>query len=221
MTEEDEEVGGIWALAEQISEMHRKQDEKVEETPSNWKGHDMEVRTMSTGLRIATLNTGRKFCGGEVHWEIIRGLMDELEIDIMALTEAGKADEMKIAAIKNWAVQYGSGVEVTTRSNTSIQGTIVVLVGAKWAKIKRTVTYFKPKTAEKDRLLAIEFDNNMEGEHNKVLLITYYGYNASNMCKEEVKEMHEWVWKQKSKFKKDRLTRPFLDEDMALVIETL
>ena len=61
-------------------------------------------------------------------------------------------------------------------------------------------------------MCAIEFDNLMEGEHNKLLLVGYYGYNASYRPAEKalVCEMHKWIWDQKAAFRRNNPRAPVI-----------
>jgi len=112
--------------------------------------------------------------------------MQETGADIMLLTETGSADEMARAALRNYAIAGGMAVEQTTRGPTTRAGGQVLLVGTKWAKLQRTVHEFRPIKADKDRVLAVEFDNKEQGAHNKLLVIGYYGYNDAVSHRPEV-----------------------------------
>jgi hypothetical protein len=78
----------------------------------------------------------------------------------------------------------------------------VILIGRQWAKLQRKVHEFKPSLADRDRVLAIEFDNKRQGHHNKLLLIGYYGYNDAPSHRAEIKEMHLFMWCTIKKFRK-------------------
>jgi ribonuclease HI len=198
----------LWAMREDVEErmdMRRQERNGVEDMGTSvqtWVADDMSIKTSSTGVRVATLNTNRKFMADNANRQIILDLMISMRIDIMVLTEPGKTDEMSIAGLKGWAIQQGMSAEVVNRSNSMTAGGIVVLTAQSWAGVKRTVTTFKPEKAERDRVFAIEYDNLVEGDHNKMLLIGYYGYNASHLKKAEVREMHNFVWKMKRAFKR-------------------
>ncbi len=155
----------IWELGELVEETHPPMEitdmlEPTEVGTSEWQGHDMTRKLKSTGARIATLNTQRKLFAEQANWEVINELMQEKRIDVMVITEPGKADEMRIAALKNWATQKVMAAEVVNRSNTSIGGGIVVLSTQEWAGVNRKVRVFEPKKADRDRAFAVEFDIN-------------------------------------------------------------
>ena len=197
----------IWRMEEHFRQMSEQEydtigDEGEDQAEDEFTGDDMRIKTAATGARVATLNTYRKFMGDEVNWEIIYELMVELMIDIMVLTEPGKSDEMRTATLKDWAIEKQMTVESVNRTNTGNAGGIVVITAHAWSGVQRKVTLFAPKKAEKDRVFAIEYDNMIQGDHNKMLLIGYYGYNSSHLNKEEVREMHKFVWKLKSGFKR-------------------
>ena len=198
----------IWGLSEELQ--HVWDSQEPEEAPSvqnadewiDWVGDHMGTRGPSTGARIATLNTYRKFMPDEQKWEVVYKLMRALDIDILVLTEPGKADEMRTATLKEWAIDKQMSVEMVNRSNRDKAGGIVIITAHQWAGVKRKVTTFAPKTTDRDRVFAVEYDNGVQGDHNKLLLIGYYGLNASNTKKKQLKEMHEFVWKVKSQFKR-------------------
>ena len=108
----------IWNLSEQIENKQPHQGPPIEEFENTrWIGDDMDIRADCIGARIATLNTQRKFFSSEVHWEMIKELIDKLDIDILVITEPGKADEMREAALKNWAIVNGMAAEVAPRNS--------------------------------------------------------------------------------------------------------
>ena len=186
-------VDRIWNLCEGVEETYKTDalEEMEGDNGREWCGHNLETKTVSTGVRIATLNTQRKFYADELNWEIVYVMMIELQIDIIVITEPGKADEMRIAALKNWAITKGMAAEAVNRTHISNAGGIVMLVSQAWAGVTRRIHKFEPRKATKDRLLGVEFDNGKQGDHNKLLVIGYYGYNASQLKKAEVHEMHE------------------------------
>ena len=83
-----------------------------------------------------------------------------------------------------------------------------MLTASGLAGIKRTIHRFQPEKGDRDRAVAIEYNNGIEGDHNKVMIMGYYGYNASQTMKEKVTELHKWIWKTKSKFKRDSWQAP-------------
>ena len=195
----------IWSISEQIEDSQPSQGPPLEvEMNTRWNGDDMDIRTDCTGARIGTLNTQRKLFASEVHWELVKELMEKFDIDILVITEPGKADEMREASLKNWAIANGMAAEVAPRNRTSLAGGLVFIINTSWIGIKRTMTRFDTKLGDKDRVCSIEFDNMVEGEHNKLLLIGYYGYNASYrpVEKELVLEMHKWIWDRKAEFRR-------------------
>ncbi len=203
----------IWNISEQIEDRQPIQGPVIETYDNNrWNGDDMDIKTDCTGARIGTLNTQRKLFASEVHWEMMKELMNELNIDILVVTEPGKADEMREAALKNWAIVNGMAAEVAPRNRTSIAGGLVFIINTAWMGIKRTMKRFDTKLGDRGRVCSIEFDNMIEGEHNKLLLIGYYGYNASYrpVEKELVLEMHKWIWNTKAEFKRRNPRAPVI-----------
>jgi hypothetical protein len=178
----------LWNMSEHMADTEGCDDYDEEELNENgcecptWNGDDMSIKTDSTGARIATLNTQRKFFAQDSNREAILSLMKELQIDVLALTEPGKADATRVAALKNWAISEQMAAEVITRSDDSLYGGIVLLISQAWRGAKRTVHTFKPEKAERDRVFGIEFDNLEEGAHNKLLVIGYYGKRQFAKC---------------------------------------
>ena len=197
----------IWRASEQIESRPQPEIES-DIGRTEWQGHDMSFKTSETGIRIATLNTQRKFFADDTNREVVVNLMEELRIDIMVITEAGKSDEMKIAALKNWAIQNSMSAEVVSRAHKSIAGGIIILTSNQLIGLNRKVHTYGPKKGDKDRAIAIEFDNGTAGDHNKMMVIGYYGYNMSHMMRAEVLDLHEWIWKVKSRFKKGNWKAP-------------
>ena len=87
----------IWSVQEDMSEnpddvTGRNDDEADEQEQwvdpaiAQWLGDYMGKKSPSTGARIVTLNTNRKFMMSELNWEIIYSLMQGMEIDIMVLS---------------------------------------------------------------------------------------------------------------------------------------
>ena len=213
MTKDGNKSENIWEISDSITENHRYRGPTIEISENlRWNGDDMDIKNDCTGARIATLNTQRKLFASEVHWEMMKDLMDELAIDILVITEPGKADEMREAALKNWAIGNGMVAEVITRNNTSLAGGMVVIINTAWTGTKRTIRRFETKLGDRSRVCAIEFDNLMEGEHNKLLLVGYYGYNASYRPAEKalVCEMHRWIWDQKAAFRRKNPRAPVI-----------
>ena len=205
----------IWSLGETLEEAaghswQSEEDDEEQEDSEIWGGNNLNKKHDTTGARAATINTARKFYADEENWETIYFLMVYLEIDILVITEPGKSDEMRMAAVKSWAIEKGMSADIVNRNHRTTAGGLIVLTAASWSGITRKVHMFTPKVAEKDRLMAIEYDNGMEGEHNKMMLIAYYGLNAAHTKKAELKEMHAWIWKTKSSFLRKNWQAPVI-----------
>ena len=184
----------------------------MEETQGSgeWVANDMTVKLSNTGARVATLNTERKLYADERNWEIVAALMKKLGIDILVLTEPGKADAKRMADLQTWAILSGMTANTVNRSNSSLAGGMVILTGTAWAGVATKTHVFTSTVTDKDRAFAVEYDNRQQGEHNKLLVIGYYGLNASNTQQKEVKALHSWVWRIRRQFKQANWQAPVI-----------
>jgi hypothetical protein len=159
-----------------------------------WHADDMTVRSCRVGCRLAALNAAKKFHSAESYKDEVSDLMDDLTIDILLIAEPGKLDSVAYAAMRNYAIGKDWAAEAVGRHRDSSAGGQVMFIRARWAKLQRTVHAFKPKLADRDRVLAVEFDNKQQGAHNKLLVVGYYGYNDAPAHRAEIKEMHDFIW---------------------------
>lgn len=166
-------------------------------------GDDMGEKGPRVGCRIATLNTAKKLHKARQHKDELTILMEQEKLDILMLQELGKSDSVTIAMFKNYAIEKDMAVEIVSRGPDTTGGGQAMLIGRKWAKLQRTVHEFKPIKADKDRAIAVEFNNRKQGDHNKLMVMGYYGYNNATGYKDEVKEIHTFIWKQIKKFRAD------------------
>jgi exonuclease III len=100
-------------------------------------------------------------------------------------------------------IKMDMAAEIVVRNHYSAAGSQVIMINRQWAKLKRTVHKFTPQKADKDRVLAVEFNNRIQGDHNKLMVIGYYGYNNASDHREEITEMHSFIWAVMKRFKKD------------------
>ena len=184
-------------MAEQI-ERDTLEDGRTEE----WIGINMNTRPSTVGMRVATQNANKKLYASQENREHVMKEMRRRQIDVMIVTEPGKGDNMNTTALKNYATRMQSRVECTTRGNNTNCGGIVIWMDAKWAGVP-----YKKHTLNNqelgDRLIALEFDNKKKGEHNKLLLIAYYGLNSATAAgnKEALTTMQGWVAERINQFK--------------------
>jgi len=169
-----------------------------------WHADDMSKRSATTGCRVASLNGAKKLATHEEHRDEVTALMESLEIDILVFEELepGGTGDTSMVAVKDYMIGKDMGAEAVTRGTSSGKGGQVMLIGRKWAKLQRTVHRFNPKSADRDRVLAVEFDNKEQGHHNKLLVMGYYGYNDAQGHRAEITEMHRFIYDTKKKFKK-------------------
>ena len=168
-----------------------------------WHGDDMSIRAITVGCRIAALNAARKLHSAEEYKRHMVELMTHLSLDILLITECGKCDPARAVAMRAYAANLDMAAHVLSRGPQTRGGGQVLLIGRKWAKLQRTVHVFCPKTADPDRILAVEFNNRMQGGHNKLLVIGYYGYNDAASHRPQIKEMHDFVKSTLRRFKKE------------------
>ena len=205
---EDEEYGEVWEACRVIEQkMTQRTSERTMITPKScvhprWHGDDLDARSGSVGCRVAGINAAKKIFSDRENVNELVSLMNKERIDIQVITEPGKADGMAMAALKNQMTRMDMAAEIRTRSQDTAAGGQVILIGRQWAKLQRKIHEFKPSLADRDRVLAIEFDNKRQGHHNKLLLIGYYGYNDAPSHRAEIKEMHLFMWCTIKKFRK-------------------
>ena len=66
-------------ILEELMDIRREEAEAVqiiappeeERESDSWVGHDLSTKTSETGIRVATLNTQKKFFANELNWETI------------------------------------------------------------------------------------------------------------------------------------------------------
>ncbi len=205
---EDEENGEVWEACKVIEQrMTKRTSERTLTTPGScvrprWHGDDLDSKNEWVGCRVAEINAAKKIFSDRENVNELVSLMNKEKIDIQVITEPGKADGMSMAALKNQMIRMDMAAEIRTRGQDTAAGGQVILIGRKWAKLQRKVHEFKPSLGDRDRILAIEFDNRKQGHHNKLLLIGYYGYNDAPSHREEIKEMHQFMWCTMKKFRK-------------------
>ena len=201
---------GVWDMCEAIEQ--RMAESSVEHTMSTmtpepcrhqrWHGDDMTERGPRIGCRIATVNSAKKLLSNMEHLEEVIQIMKEESIDIQIVTEPGRACQMTAAAIKNNLIKRDMAAEIVFRGTSRTAGGQVMIIGRKWSKLQRTVHRFRPVHADKDRVMAVEFNNRKQGDHNKMLVIGYYGYNDAPSFRLEIKEVHEFIWRTMKAFRR-------------------
>jgi exonuclease III len=149
------------------------------------------------------MNAARKIHKAREHKDEITYLMEKEKLDFLMLQELGKSDNVSIAMFKNYAIEKDMAVEIVSRGPNTTGGGQAILIGRRWAKLQRTIHTFNPTKADRDRVLAVEFNNKAPGDHNKLLVIGYYGYNNAASFRPEIKEMHKFIWTQIKKFRRD------------------
>ena len=168
----------------------------------DWQGDCMTTRYPTTGLRVAMQNVDKKLHGSNHARLGFIGTMRKWQIDIAVAFEPGRSSEPNQAAILGCAIKHQSKVILTSRGPATNCGGIVVWLDTKWAQVPHVIHRFDNKTLQ-DRVLIIEFNNAKPGDHNKLLLIAYYGLNSAhtNPAKAQRELLHTWIRAQTHKFK--------------------
>ena len=79
----------------------------------------------------------------------------------------------------------------------------MIWIDTKWAQVQHQV-YRMSDDELQDRVIAVEFDNGAQGDHNKTLLIAYYGLNSAHtgQAKTHRVKIHRWIAMQIQKFRR-------------------
>jgi ribonuclease HI len=201
---------GIWDMCSEI-EARMVQSREDESTAildladcihEDWHADDLAIKGPTVGCRLAGLNGAKKLFMSHGHRGEVKQLMLTWDVDVLVLSEPGYMDAMAIAALKSYMIASNMAAEVVARGPYTGAGGQVMLINRKWAKLQRTVHRFAPLLADKDRVLAVEFNNRISGDHNKLLVLGYYGYNDAQGHREEIKEMHTFIWTVMKRFRK-------------------
>jgi exonuclease III len=190
------------ASADNTMEEIQEQEEADEFTI--WKGDFMDQKDKLTGLRLAIQNFERQLYATDEAIQNTAIRIKELEIDILIGFEPGKGDRERLIRLHNQTHgdELGSEIVTSSRNEITAGGGVVIWLTNKWAKVPRKVKRFEPKDTELNgRLVAVEFDNNKQGEHNKLLLIAMHGINSAHNSPKQAAQMQEWVTHQVDAFR--------------------
>ena len=188
-----------------------------------WLGTNMGEKGKSTGLRIATNNFQRKLYANDEN--IIETIQqcETHKIDMIIATEPGQGTIENRIRLKNALRQYGYGLVTVTRDNKTIGGGLAVILGPKWAKIPYTRHTYNPEKREnRGRVMALTFDNKLQGQHNKIQIIGVHGLNAAEAHVEETAGLLTWIAEQKDTIEKENpMASTVLLGDLNATISTL
>ena len=168
-----------------------------------WHADSMATRGLTVGCRLAALNGAKKLLNHDEYKDEIKALMIDRDIDILVFSEPGYMDPMSVAHMQGYMTSADMAAVTTMRRHYCSAGGLVMMINRKWSKLERTVHRFNPLKADKDRVLAVEFNNRIAGDHNKLMVIGYYGYNDAQSHRDKIKEMHEFIWNVMKKFRKE------------------
>ena len=202
-SEDDEEAGSF------MDRVARAHSEAVSHNLStgpddpDWQGHNMSKRGPTVGLRVGLQNVDKKLHGDTRAREAFIRTMRTHRMDIGIAFEPGRGSETNLTALRNVAVRHQSKVVTTTRGQRTNCGGIVIWIDTKWAQVQHQV-YRMSDDELQDRVIAVEFDNGAQGDHNKTLLIAYYGLNSAHtgQAKTHRVKIHRWIAMQIQKFRR-------------------
>ena len=77
-----------------------------------------------------------------------------------------------------------------------------MILNQKWSKVPNVVTEYMPKQFKhlRGRLMCLEFDNQREGQHNKVQIIWAHLLNSAHKEAEDTGGLLTWIVQQKAEF---------------------
>jgi ribonuclease HI len=221
--ETEEEVERIEAKREEqrYETMKERTDELTHHT--RWIGSNLDIKRKRVGLRVGTNNFQRKLYATEENLIETIVQCEKIKIDILVGTEPGQGTLANRIRAKNTLRKYGYGLIVATRDESTIGGGIAVILGPKWAKIPNTKNIYNPANRElRGRAMAVVFNNQIPGAHNKIQIIAVHGLNAAEIKVEDTIALLAWVAKQKEEFKtENRMATTVLLGDLNATINTL
>ena len=133
-------------------------------------------------------------------------MMATHRIDMLVAMEPGKGDKPRMKALRGVASRKMEKIIAKTRGGNTSCGGVVVWLSRAWSALDVTVTHCRIKGAE-DRLLALEFNNHKRGEHNKTLIISFYGINSAHTDTQMANAMLDWVETTKNEFRRRKPLR--------------
>lgn len=175
---------------------------------SEWKGDDMGKKMSTTGLRIATQNFERQLYATEEAQDKTAENIKRHNIDILVCFEPGKGSHENQVRMHNrtHGDELGTELEIINRNYDTTGGGVIVWITGKWASIPRETRQLKADDAEiNGRAMAIEFHNDKQGEHHRMLLMAVHGINNANSSpesRERTQKILTWINQQKESFTK-------------------
>jgi ribonuclease HI len=161
----------------------------------------MDVKTPTTGLRIATYNFERKLYADTKHMEDALQNMQHMGINILVCTEPGQASLFNTTRITNVARSAGYNVKYSYRDRTQPHGGIVIITDPAWSKIPcQTKMYEPPSKHLRGRMMSITFDNKTQGEHNKLQIIAAHLLNSAHTKHTETAGLLGWACARTTEF---------------------
>ena len=168
---EADPYGGL----EETNEFHRRAAERMSSEVAvhtqgakheDWEGANMQLKPESIGCRVAVQNFERKLFASSEVMEDTSAMMTTHQVDVLVAMEPGKGDEPRMKALHGVASKKMEKIIAKTRGGNTACGGVVVWLSRAWSALDVLVTHCHIKGAE-DRLMALEFNSNKRGEHNK------------------------------------------------------
>ena len=169
----------------------------------DWIGARMDLKGRQIGLRAATNNFQRKLYGSKENTiESIVGMRD-MGLNMILATEPGLGSKTNMTLFRNTLKSYNHDAVTMNRNDCTIGGGIALIMDERWSKLPRMSKEYSPAKREmKGRVLAVTFDNKVQGMHNKLLVIGVHGINSAEHNQEDTLKMLQWIQRQIREFEK-------------------
>jgi hypothetical protein len=175
---------------------------------SQFTGHDMSVKLDSAGCRIIVMNVAKKLL--ETIDEIknpedpkknktiryvnyVTQYINDMEGDITIINEPGGVHSAE--HIIHAAADQAGMEAVVAGTNHSVAAGLVIMMGAKWRKVRTQHKIFKDSNAEV-RALTMEFKAAQPRQHgqplDRMMVIAVYGYNGPASRKNKANSKKMW-----------------------------
>lgn len=186
---------------EQALEHHLATCHSQPQAHENWTADNMDVRTPTTGLRIATYNFERKLYTSKSNIIDCVNNMAAMKINVLVCTEPGQASNYNINQLMNTVRRAGFDAKLSYRCKNRPHGGIVLITDQAWSKIPAKVNAYEPSIDDlKSRLMSVTFDNNTQGQHNKLQIIWAHLLNTAHTKRTDTAKLLTWACKEKTAF---------------------
>ncbi len=184
------------------SVMHEQADEASRH--ANWIGDNLDTKGNQTGLRAGTNNFQRKLYGSPANSTEALLHMQRLGMNMLLATEPGQGTPTNMNMLRDLAAHHTWRVITMNRDDSTIGGGMALILDEAWAKIPTTTMVYEPAIKEMcGRVMAVTFNNRIQGMQNKLLVIGVHAPNSAERNLEDVTRMLKWIQRQITEFERD------------------